>query len=117
MYFKVDTLDIGRSGAACLASSNIEQHHGKYYEMNGPVELRGTEIARIFSNVLGRDIKFVPLDIDTARSKMPKALSEIYDYLMENPEHPLPFNDDIKNLTGQQSHLEQFLQRHKSKFI
>ena len=113
----MDTRDIGKSGAVCLAASNIEQHHGKYYEMNGPVELRGTEIARIFSNVFERDIKFVPLEMETARAKMPKALSEIYDYLMENPQHPLPFNDDIKNLTGQQSHLEQFLLRHKSKFI
>ena len=55
--------------------------------MYGPVELRGTEIARIFSNVLERDIKFVPLEMETARSKMPKALSEIYDYLMENDQN------------------------------
>jgi uncharacterized protein YbjT (DUF2867 family) len=30
----VDTRDIGKSAAACLA--NPENYHGKYYEMNGP---------------------------------------------------------------------------------
>jgi hypothetical protein len=82
--------------------------------MNGPVELRGFEIAQIFSDILGREIKFVPLEMEIARAKMPKALCEIYDYLTQNP---LPFTDDVKVLTGQQSNFEQFLQRHKSKFI
>lgn len=85
--------------------------------MNGPVELRGLEIAKIFSDILGREIKFVSLEMEIARAKMPKALCEIYDYLTQNPEHPLPFTEDVKMLTGQQSNLEQFLQRHKSKFI
>ncbi len=100
-----------------MASSNIDEHHGKYYEMNGPVELRGEEIAKIFSNVLGREIKFSPLNLEDAKSKMPLALIQIYDYMIENKDHPLPFNDDVKKLTGQHTHLEQFLIRHKSMFI
>ena len=41
----VDTRDIGMSAAACLASSNYEEHDGKYYEMAGPEVMDGQRVA------------------------------------------------------------------------
>ena len=48
----VDTKDIGKSAAVCLAA-NGEGHHGKYYEMNGPEILGGEDVAKILTKVFG----------------------------------------------------------------
>jgi len=53
----VDTRDIGKSAAACLAA-NGEGHHAKYYEMNGPEMLGGEELARVLTKVFGKPIKY-----------------------------------------------------------
>ena len=50
----VDTRDIGKSGAACLAVSG-EGHHAKYYEMTGPEILSGEDYATILSKVFGKN--------------------------------------------------------------
>ena len=49
----VDTRDIGKSGAACLAAHG-EGHHGKYYEMNGPEMLDGEFMAKVLAKVFGK---------------------------------------------------------------
>ena len=48
----VDTADIGKSAAACLAV-NGEGHHRKYYEMTGPEIQGGEDLARVLTKVFG----------------------------------------------------------------
>ena len=77
LFPMVDTRDIGKSGAVCLAADNQEQHHGKYYEMSGPEQLTGEKIAKIFSNVLNRDVKFNPLSMDEVRTYLPPYIVQV----------------------------------------
>jgi NAD(P)H dehydrogenase (quinone) len=53
----VDTQDIGKSGAACLAA-NGEGHHGKYYEMTGPEMQNGHDLAKVLTKVFGKNFNF-----------------------------------------------------------
>ena len=52
----VDTQDIGKSGAACLAV-NGEGHHGKFYEMTGPEMQKGHDLANVLTKVFGENEK------------------------------------------------------------
>ena len=112
----VDTRDIGRSAAACLAASNIDQHNGKKYEMNGPEMLSGEDIAKIIGKVLGKDIKYRETPRDMLRKFMPEFLSQLFEYMVDNGKQAVPFTQDVKNLTGQNGTLEKFLIEHKSFF-
>jgi uncharacterized protein YbjT (DUF2867 family) len=67
----VDTKDIGKSAAACLAAHG-EGHHGKYYEMNGPEMLGGDDLARALTKVLGKPIKYNEVPRDKIRSAFPE---------------------------------------------
>ena len=94
----VDTRDIGKSGAACLAAHG-EGHHGKYYEMNGPEMLDGEFMAKVLAKVFGKSkrnyiyfkslkfkinhqkgksIKYNELPRDKLRSVMPEGFLIIF---------------------------------------
>ena len=49
-YPLVDTRDIGKSAAACLAEGP-NKHHEKIYEISGPEILSGPDIARVLVNL------------------------------------------------------------------
>ncbi|MDN3548854.1 NmrA family NAD(P)-binding protein [Mucilaginibacter aquaedulcis] len=66
-YGAINSEDIGRVGAAILAKP--EGHAGKTYRIYGPEELTGQQIATIISDVLQKDIAFIPVE--------PEALGEI----------------------------------------
>lgn len=59
-YGMINSEDIGRVGAAILA--NPEGHIGKTYRLYGPAEVTGREVADILSDVLKREITYVPLE-------------------------------------------------------
>jgi len=54
--------DIGRSVAAIL--ENPEKHKGQRYILTGPERLSQYDIAKIASEVLGRDIQYVPITLE-----------------------------------------------------
>ena len=110
----IDTRDIGKSGAACLANPS-EQHYGKYYEMNGPELLNGQDMANIFTKILGREIKWIKINDDDAK-KMPLPLYEIYQHFIKHGANATNNTDDVKVLTGQWGTLEQFILDHLSEF-
>ncbi|AYL94314.1 NmrA family NAD(P)-binding protein [Mucilaginibacter celer] len=66
-YASINSEDIGRVGAAILA--NPEGHAGKTYPLYGPDELTQPEVASILSEVLGREINYLPVE--------PEAFSDI----------------------------------------
>lgn len=112
----VDTRDIGKSAAVCLASDNIDEHHGKLYEMNGPEILSGEDLARIFSKVLGQEIKHIKLPRD-ALKQMPPPIAQIWEYCLNVGRTAVPFTDDVRKLTGQNITFEKFVQDHKEMFM
>jgi uncharacterized protein YbjT (DUF2867 family) len=54
--------DIGRSVAAILG--NPEKHEGQRYILTGPERLSQHDIAQIASEVLGREIQYVPITLE-----------------------------------------------------
>lgn len=112
----VDTKDIGKSAAACFASSDISQHDQKYYEMNGPEILSGEDIANVFSKVLGRPIEYKLVPKEALRNVMPEAVAQIYEYMVDAGKEAVPFTQDVQILTGQNGTFEQFVRDHLEMF-
>ena len=75
----VDTKDIGKSAAACLASTNIDEHDKKHYEMNGPEILSSKDIADHFAKALGIKVEYKELPKESFRTVMPSAVAELYE--------------------------------------
>ena len=108
----VDTHDIGKSAAACLTADSVSVHHGKRYEMNGPDMISSIDLANIFSTVLKREIKYLETPKEAYHKYLPPAVSELYDYMVDNGKDAAPFTDDVKILTGQNGNFQQFLARY-----
>lgn len=108
----VDTSDIGRSAAACLASKKINEHDKKCYEINGPEFLTGDAIATYMSKCLGREIKYCRLEREEYHKFMPKGVAEVMDYFGDKGKEAAPFTEDNKKLTGQTGNFEAFLKKH-----
>lgn len=104
----VATVDIGRSGAACLAASDFNEHHGKFYEMSGPDYLTGDIIAKAISKRLNREVKYSELP-KAAFAKMPEAVSQVFEYMGEFGKDATPKTDDVLRLTGRSTKIDDFL--------
>ena len=104
----VATVDIGRSGAACLAASDFNVHHGKFYEMSGPDYLTGDVIAKAISKKLNREVKYSELP-KAAFAKMPEAVSQVFEYIGEFGRDAAPKTDDVFQLTGRVTTIDDFL--------
>jgi NAD(P)H dehydrogenase (quinone) len=61
-YAPIAGEDIGRVIAAIL--SDPGEHGGKTYQLYGPKELSEYDVADILSHVLGRQIAYIPMEID-----------------------------------------------------
>jgi uncharacterized protein YbjT (DUF2867 family) len=113
----VDTRDIGRSAAVCLAATNDpSKYHAKKYEMNRPEVLTGEDVARITGKVLGKQLNYVELPREMISKIMPEAIAQTYEYVVDNGKEAIPFTQDVQNLTGQNINFEKFLIDHKSYF-
>ncbi|CAF1117376.1 unnamed protein product [Brachionus calyciflorus] len=112
----IDTKDIGRCAAVCLASDNknIQQHNGKYYEMNGPERLDGYQIAEIISKVFNKKITYEPIQMD--KNSFPEALYQCFSFMMEQKDC-VPFGNDVKDLTGLWSSYENFMRDHYNEIV
>jgi uncharacterized protein YbjT (DUF2867 family) len=63
----VDARDIASVAAVTLTK---EGHEGKAYEITGPQALSYREVAQEFSSVLGKDVQYVDVPLEAARSSM-----------------------------------------------
>ena len=79
----------------------------------GPELLSGADVARIFSKVLGREIKWNEMTPEMVKKHVPLPIAQIYEWCFKNP---MPFTQDVKNLTGQNRTLENFLKEHIQAF-
>lgn len=107
----VDTADIGRSGAACLAAKNTDDHHGKIYNMNGPEHFTGPEMAAMIGKLLNKEIKYNELTKEVYTKFMEPGVAQIMDFFGKFGKEAAPFGNDVKNLTGQNSTLEEFIKK------
>ena len=64
----VDVRDV--AAAAAAISTSPSAHAGKTYWPTGPDVLSGTEVAAVFSNVLGRTITFHPITFEEQKQAM-----------------------------------------------
>jgi uncharacterized protein YbjT (DUF2867 family) len=65
----VDIRDIAEAAAISLIS---DQHFGKTYNLNGPTVLSGPKVASIWSNALGKEIKYAGENLDSFEEQMRK---------------------------------------------
>jgi uncharacterized protein YbjT (DUF2867 family) len=63
----VDARDIASVAAAALTEDG---HQNKAYEITGPKALSNKEVAQEFSSVLGKDVQYVDMPLEAARSSM-----------------------------------------------
>lgn len=111
----VDTKDIGRCAAACLSDLDIGRHHEKFYEMNGPEILNGKRLAEICSKIFNKNITYEPIDKDTFKKSMPQAVSQVFEFMVDN-KNCVPYTNDVKNLIEEWSSYEDFIRGHLNKF-
>jgi uncharacterized protein YbjT (DUF2867 family) len=75
----VDARDVAAAAAQIAASPSA--HAGRTYWPTGPQAISGTEVAEVFSKVLGRTITFEPITVEEQKRAMidaglPEALAE-----------------------------------------
>jgi uncharacterized protein YbjT (DUF2867 family) len=63
----VDVRDIAEAAAIALTS---DTHFGRIYNLNGPELLSGPKIAAIWSNLLGREIRYTGHDMDAFEEQL-----------------------------------------------
>ncbi len=69
---RVDVRDIADAAVTSLLESG---HHGRIYELQGPENLSGPRVAEVYSQYLGRDVRYIGDDLDAwaeqAKSMLP----------------------------------------------
>jgi len=65
----VDIRDIAEGTAIVLTS---EEHNGKTHNLNGPKAISGPKAASIWSQLLGKDIRYAGHDMDAFEEQMRK---------------------------------------------
>ena len=66
----IDCDDIAEVAAVALTE---DHHHGQLYELTGPALISFTDIAKIFTEVLGKPITYIPLTMDSFLSSLAEA--------------------------------------------
>jgi uncharacterized protein YbjT (DUF2867 family) len=66
----VDVRDIAEAAAASLMGGEV--HHGRTYNVNGPDVLSGPAVAAIWSEVLGKDVRYGGHDMESFEAQMRK---------------------------------------------
>ncbi|MDX1527562.1 MAG: SDR family oxidoreductase [Gammaproteobacteria bacterium] len=100
----IDSRDIADVAAAVLTQDG---HAGKVYELTGPEALSNFDIARVLSDVLGREISYRDIPVDDARSAltgqgmsewMVRVILELFE--MSKADDAAQVNDTVEQLIG-----------------
>lgn len=122
---KISCIDVRDIAAVAVEVLTGAGHEGKVYELTGPEALSNYEVADIISEVTGKQVEFVGVSEDAARSamlehQMPEwmvdAMLELQRSYKENQ-----FNkttDTVQQLTGRPPYtFRQFVEDHKEAFV
>jgi uncharacterized protein YbjT (DUF2867 family) len=101
-YAPLDLVDIAAVAARALLDDG---HHGQKYMMTGPEALSKREKVRIIGEVLGRELRFVEISHDEARTQMlALGYGEATDWLLDGDAqmigHPQPVLPTVPDLLG-----------------
>jgi uncharacterized protein YbjT (DUF2867 family) len=108
---KISMVDARDIAAVAVKALTEPGHENKTYTLTGPESLSYHELANLFSNILGRTIRYVPVTSVNARSAMlesgmPGWLVE--DLVELNRDFSLGAGDvvfdDVKEVTGRNAH-------------
>merc|ERR1711976_1060493 len=94
------TNDIGELGALCLLQGH-ERHGNKFYDVTGPNAQSMHEVAADLSRVLGKEVKYVPQDLESFLKDFGPARSEFFEYLRNG--FYTRVAPDFYNLTGRRA--------------
>ncbi|GAA4433085.1 SDR family oxidoreductase [Pontibacter saemangeumensis] len=118
----IDVRDIAAAGVEALIGTG---HEGKAYELTGPEALTNQEVAGIISEVTGRQVEFVDVPEDAAKSTMLQhhmpewmvnAMLELERSYKENQFSET--TDTVQQLTGRPPHsFRQFAEDYKECFV
>lgn len=118
----IATEDLGRVIAAVLAEP--EPHAGKSYPLYGPVELNHHQIAEIMTRALGRQVTYVPIELDEFQAGLEKRGADPY-FVQHMVNIAIDYrngvfagtNDVVRTLTGTEPlTVEAFVERNKRFF-
>lgn len=98
-------IDLGDIAAVAARALLAEGHHGKKYDLTGPESLSKLDRARIFSEVLGREIRFEEVTHEEARALMlSRGYGEAADWLLEGDkmaiDYPQQVSPAVAEITG-----------------
>jgi NAD(P)H dehydrogenase (quinone) len=123
-FAPIATEDIGRVVAAVL--SDPKPHAGKSYDLFGPKILNMTEIAEIFTEVLGRKVSYVPIDTETFIGIL-KKFTDGHPYFIQHVTalgqdlkegRAAGMNDLVEELTGQKPlTMADYIIKNKAAFV
>lgn len=100
----IDARDIADVAAAVLTQDG---HAGKAYELSGPQALSNYDIAKVLSDVLGREISYRDIPVEDARSAlteqgmsewMVSVILELFE--MSKADDAADVNDNVEQLIG-----------------
>jgi uncharacterized protein YbjT (DUF2867 family) len=95
-FAPIDVNDIGKCAAVCIMEG-YEKHHGKYYEMNGPVKLTTNDMVKKIGEARGKPIDYKMMK--ASEMKVPEYFKQAVAFMEGSS---IPFNNDVGNLIGAQ---------------
>lgn len=125
-YTIVHPKDIGEVVAELLISKNIESHIGQKYDVTGSKVHSGFDVAADISDLLGKEIEFVPITVDqwidavkdhpTINSFLAKHLREFSSEVSDGRFDKT--SDVVKNITGHEPRsFKDYIREHKAMFL
>jgi len=122
---RVSQIDIRDVAAVAVKALTEEGHTGKAYTLTGPEALAGSEIAKILSEAIGREIRFINLPPEQLRQALlatgmsewsADALLDLQRYYREGKAATV--TNDVEQVVGRKPvRFAQFVHEYKSAFI
>jgi uncharacterized protein YbjT (DUF2867 family) len=121
---RLPLVDAGDVAAVAAAVLTTDGHNGQSYTLTGPQALSYTEIAALFSNELGRPIRYVDMSADAYQEylmsrKLPQWKVDDLTLLARSFQngHTWPVTPSVAELTGRPARtLQQFIREHVATF-
>ena len=104
----VDTKDVGKCAALCLACET-DEHDAKCYLICGPQVMTPQEVAEVFTRVLGKKVTHIELKKETFKA-LPPAICQAYTNIVDTK--CIISGGDLPQLIGQLGTFEQFVRDH-----
>ncbi|WP_185281195.1 SDR family oxidoreductase [Hymenobacter sp. NBH84] len=117
----IDVRDIA-AAAATLLTSDPATHAGQAYHLTGPAALTGQQVAEALSQGTGREVTYVPVSEEDARTAMQELPAERVKELLAlyadyRAGHAATVTDEVASLAGHAPHtIQQFANDYKAQF-